>query len=293
MQKIITNLGFKVILIVGIACCFVGFTHEAEAQFGLVKTKKQKKQQNEQDSLTQEGVAEESYFDDETEEEPPPPPKTKEQRRDSVDMVWDSLGLEKPKILPSTMREEFAKLKGQPIDSSSVAALEARNAELTEQIRHLDNLYLYHIAYFAEQESIDEIGNQIKEVRGARALIRYRLEDVRAEVSKKLREKVKELSKANIADIYDVETNTYTNPTLINELRQSLLDGAVPPDIDTHAIGLVVPECDKFGINPKTPAKGHRMSIGQKHNLLIVKIENEGTKLILWDKHNLKLVNIQ
>jgi hypothetical protein len=282
------------LLFLSIILCFVSAPHEAEAQFGLVKTKKKKKQeqQAEQDSLAQEGAGEETYLEEE-EEEAAPPPKTEQELRDSVAIAWEKQGKEVPTILPSTMRKEFANLKAIPIDSSSVSALEAREAALTEQIRHLDNLYQYHVAYFAEQESIDEIGSQIKEVRGARAIIRYRLEDVRADIAKELQKKVEALAKMDIKDIYDEQTQTYTNTALIDELRQSLLDGAVPPSVDTHAVGLVIPGCEKFDINPKLPAKGHRVSIGQKYNLIIVKIEGEGTKLALWDKNNLKLINIQ
>jgi hypothetical protein len=93
-----------------------------------------------------------------------------------------------------------------------------------------------------------------------------------------------------IHDVYDVEKKIFVNHDFITEIKNNIFYLGYPINFRCPTIGTFLPDCKKYGLNPKHSADGIRMSLDDTYNLIVLKIKNtQDVKLVLWNKGFVKI----
>lgn len=192
-------------------------------------------------------------------------------------------------IRPPTSSVEALYARFLPLQIDSITdprLLRMSEEEINEHIRQIDAMkpeatqaYTYAVAYYAQDEKMEKIETVNFGLRSARAILINRLTLMREKESKSL---MQELDSLTLEDVYDLETKQFTRTDWLDRVKKSIFSSGRPQNIQTHAIGLLMPNAKDFGIMPRQGAVGYRLPLDQEHNLLIMQLEHEGTKAILW-----------
>lgn len=221
----------------------------------------------------------------------PFPPSEKDSVTTNVSTSYaEDLRLEAEDSVPppptsvDNLKARFDPLKVDSLNDPRLTAMST--AQIQERLKQLRALqpeaqraYKYAVAYYAKGEKMEKVEHVVRGIRSSAALYTNYLNIREEEKARKLTHKLKGLS---VEKVYDFETETFRDTAWLDEIKQRIFRSGQQPDIQTHAIGLLMPNIREFGIEPRQGAVGHRISLDQDYNLLILNLQNGGTKAILW-----------
>ncbi|MGF1532444.1 MAG: hypothetical protein ACFCUI_01975 [Bernardetiaceae bacterium] len=195
----------------------------------------------------------------------------------------------KPPTSLEALKARFDPLRIDSLNDPKLLALSV--PEIKQRIADLDSLkpeaaeaYSYALAYYAQEDKMAIVEEVNYGIRRSRALL---VNYLQIEEEKKSRDILQTLDSLKIEEVYDMDKKTFLRPEWLDELKARIFTSGRLPDIQTHAIGHLMPNAKDFGLAPRQSASGYRLPLDENHNLLIIRLSRDGVKAVIW--HNTKI----
>ncbi len=208
-------------------------------------------------------------------------------QEDEYDIISGPDSTEAPAPKPFTTAElqaRFAPYEVKTMDDPKLVGLTEEqilaNIAAIDKIKpDADRAHTWAIAYYAPPEELEKIESVNYGLRRSKALYLNKLQMDRENSATTIHQK---LDGMKLEDIFDIKSKTFIDPEFIEKAKQDAFATRKPYTIKTHAVGLLMPNAEEFGLEPRQGASGYRYSIDKDYNLLIVKLGKDGTKAIIW-----------
>lgn len=169
------------------------------------------------------------------------------------------------------------------VDSSthltSIEEYKNRIDTLGRLYKETQKAYKIAKAYFASKEKLDRIVGINYGTRRSIGYSNNKIDLIRESKGKNAKSSIANLS---LSDVYDGETGKFKDPDFINNLKNDIFSSQLKPDFNVHKLGNLIPNLDDFDIKKNQNAIGFKLELGQDYHLLILDLEKQGRKALLW-----------
>lgn len=169
------------------------------------------------------------------------------------------------------------------VDSSThlenVAAYSQRIDTLGRLYKETQKAYKIAKAYFASKEKLARI---VEINYGTRRSIGYsnnKIDLIREEKGRDAKSSIVNLS---LSDIYDENTGKFKDLAFIESLKDDIFSSQLKPNFNVHKLGNLIPNLEQFNIKKNQNAIGFKLNLEKDYHLLIIDLEKQGRKALLW-----------
>jgi hypothetical protein len=169
------------------------------------------------------------------------------------------------------------------VDSSThldnVGAYKNRIDTLARLYKETQKAYKIAKAYFASKEKLDRIVNINYGTRRSIGYSNNKIDLIREQNGRDAKGNIANLS---LSDVYDRGTGKFKDLSFIEKLKNDIFSSQLKPNFNVHKLGNLIPNLDEFDIKKNQNAIGFKLELEEDFHLLILDLEKQGRKALLW-----------